>query len=396
MNESLPRDQFPPEFTIFEYGESGDSAYIVESGNVRVMSYDNRCLAVLGPGSLFGEVALLDHQARTATVITISECTLIRIDRAHIEELLLRTDPVIRFVLNLLLERFRSNYKGMASAAQSEPNGDQHRALRTLTLTRDLTYALDHDKPSLFYQPIVDCKTRRLRGFESLIRWRHPTLGLIMPDEFIGLAEKTGLIRALGRWVYKRALADWAGLRRYCCPSLGTAFISINLSADELRDPQVAEDILKELHLRHVPPNELKIELTETVLIEDHATVASTLHRLAEEGVGIALDDFGTGYGGLEYLRRLPFSSLKIDKSFVGDMLKSSVSAELVGSALHLADSLGMSSIAEGVETAEVLESLQALGCQLLQGYYFSPALPLADIPAWVDLASSEGRIVTV
>ena len=161
---SLPRETYPAEYTIFEYGTPGDCAYIIESGSVRVSSYDNRCLAILGPGALFGEVALLDQQVRTATVRTIDDAVLIRIERSHMDELLRRTDPVIRHLLKILLERFRANYLGIHPPARNmTSHSDQLQALRTLTLTRDLSYALDNDKPTLYYQPVVDCTSLVVR-----------------------------------------------------------------------------------------------------------------------------------------------------------------------------------------------------------------------------------------
>lgn len=395
MSGTLPRDTFPAEFTVFEYGTPGSSAYIVEKGSVRVLSFDNRCLAILGEGALFGEIALLDQQVRTATVRTIEETTLIRIDHDHMEELLRRTDPVIRHILTILLERFRANYLGVLPGTRTATSqNDQLQALRTLTLTRDLSYALDNDKPTLHYQPVIDCTTSQLVGFEALIRWPHPTMGMIMPNEFIGLAEKTGLIHPLGRWVLQRAISDWATLRNFCRRSPDMhAFISVNLSADELLDPNLVEEILLLLQIRGIPPQELKIELTETVIIQDRETVGKILAQLAERGIGIALDDFGTGYASMEYLRTLPISCLKIDRSFVQDMASQSLGNEIVQNAIRLADSLGLMTIAEGVESREIAQRLATSGCQLAQGYYFSSAMPVTAVAAWVCEAKAEGRL---
>ncbi len=395
MTHSLPRETFPAEYTIFEYGTSGDCAYIIERGSVKVLSYDNRCLAVLGEGALFGEVALLDQQMRTATVRTIDETVLVRIERDHMDELMRRTDPVIRHVMQILLERFRANYLGVVPTPRSTNSQSDHQtALRTLTLTRDLSYALDNDKPTLYYQPIVDCITRELVGFEALIRWPHPTMGMIMPNEFIGLAEKTGLIHPLGLWVLQRAISDWATLRQFCSQGpLLHPFLSVNVSADELSDPKLIEGVFQHLFARGIPPEELKIELTETVIIEDRERVGLILKGLADRGVNIALDDFGTGYASMEYLRSLPISTLKIDRSFVQDMTKISSSDEIVQSAIRLAGSLGMTVVAEGVENEETADRLAALGCQLAQGYFFAEPMPAVAVAGWIKRAHETGLL---
>ncbi|MCK6391131.1 MAG: EAL domain-containing protein [Azonexus sp.] len=392
---SLPRETYPAEYTIFEYGTPGDCAYIIESGSVRVSSYDNRCLAILGPGALFGEVALLDQQVRTATVRTIEEAVLIRIERGHMEELLRRTDPVIRHLLKILLERFRANYLGIHPPARNlNSHSDQLQALRTLTLTRDLSYALDNDKPTLYYQPVVDCVTHELIGFEALIRWPHPTQGMIMPNEFIGLAEKTGLIHPLGLWVLQRAISDWATLRQFCSQGpLMHPFVSVNVSADELSDPRLIDSIFVHLEARGIPPHELKIELTETVVIENRESVGDMLQALAGRGIGIALDDFGTGYASMEYLRSLPISTLKIDRSFVQDMTQISSSDEIVHSAIRLGASLGMTVVAEGVENEATAKRLGAFGCHLAQGFYYAEPMPAMEVAAWVAQAKRSGML---
>ena len=396
MNDSLPREQFALAETVFGIGEPGDSAYVIESGSVEILAGPEQGrIAMLCAGELFGEVALLDQQPRTATVRTLEPTTLVRIERSHVNELLKRSDPVIRHLMTLLLERFRSTHPGhVLTNATSHAALDQEEALRTLTLTRDLSFALEHEQLELFYQPLVGFAERNLVGFEALVRWRHPSLGMIMPMEFIGLAEKTGLIHRLGFWVLEHAIDAWSELRLLCQPSSGLPpFVSVNLSAAELGDPDIVETIRLALERKGMLPQELKIELTETVIIEDRALVGEVLEKLSALGIAIALDDFGTGYAGLDYLKSLPISCLKIDKTFVQDMASSLRSHEIVQSSINLAWSIGLSTIAEGIEDEETARRLNDLGCNIAQGYYFARPMPANAVAAWLKQAQSEGRL---
>lgn len=398
MNKNLPREQFAPAEIVFGIGEPGDSAYVIESGSVEILAgVAQGKIAVLGAGELFGEVALLDQLPRTATVRTLEVTTLVRIERGHVHELLKRSDPVIRHLVTLLLERFRSTHPGhvMASSGQHALI-DQEVALRTLTLTRDLSFALENGQLELFFQPLVGFAERNLVGFEALVRWRHPMLGMIMPMEFIGLAEKTGLIHRLGYWVLEHAIDAWAELRQLCQPSGGLPpFVSVNLSAAELGDPLIVETIRLALEKKGMLPQELKIELTETVVIEDRATVGAVLEKLSALGIAIALDDFGTGYAGLDYLKTLPISCLKIDKTFVQEMAGSLRCHEIVQSAINLAWSIGLSTIAEGIEDEDTVRRLNDLGCNIAQGYYFARPMPASAVASWLKQVQTEGRLRT-
>lgn len=395
MNDALPREKFPAGFTVFGFGDPGDSAYAIESGCVEVLSSEGVRLAILAAGSLFGEVALLDQQPRTATVRTLEEAVLVRIDRNHVDELLKRTDPVIRHLLTLLLERFRSTCREPAGPHLLEGHpGDQEAALRTLMLTRDLSHALQNDQLELFYQPLVGFAERNLVGFEALVRWRHPVLGMIMPMEFIGLAEKTGLIHRLGFWVLQRAIRDWATLRGLCSTAGGIPpFVSINLSAAELADPHIVDVLQQQLEAHQMASHELKIELTETVIIEDRELVGSVLEKLSAAGIAVSLDDFGTGYAGLDYLKSLPIACLKIDRTFVQEMLVSQRSHEIVSASINLAWALGLTTIAEGIEDEEIARRLAEMGCNVAQGYYFARPMPAGDVAGWLADARASGRL---
>ena len=291
-----------------------------------------------------------------------------------------------------LLERFRNRTQGDALAAQvpalvptdTPPSTDLHAAaVRTLSLAHDLSDAIDHDQLDLYYQPIVRLGSETLAGFEALVRWRHPTLGVVRPDEFIPLAEKTGLVHRIGQWVLKRASADWPQLRQRCLPASGNApFVSVNLSAPELCHPGIVDSIRQCIQTSGMPAQELRIELTETVIISSVEQVSKAIAQLREMGVGIALDDFGTGYAGLDYLQTLPFTSIKIDRAFVAQMHESERSFQIIKSALELSRLLGIATVAEGIEDAKTGALLASMGCDYGQGYHYAKPQALADLLA--------------
>jgi EAL domain-containing protein (putative c-di-GMP-specific phosphodiesterase class I) len=398
MTDAFDREVYDGQELVFQWGDLGDSAYVIEEGCVEVLTGvgpELRRIAILTEGAMFGEVALLDRQPRTASVRALVPTRLIRIDRSHVEELMLRSDSVIQYLMQLLLARFRSTHD--AAGLQKRPGGanttdsveavDLHKAaVRTLSLAQDLSDAIDRQQLELFYQPLIAFDQLAVVGYEALIRWHHPTLGLISPIEFVPLAEKTGLIHRIGQWVLHRAVADWAELRPYCVSHAGhPPFISINLSAPELAGGDIVGAVQNCLRQHQMAPQELRIELTETVIIQNMDAVAASLHALRALGIGIALDDFGTGYAGLDYLQSLPFTCLKIDKTFVQQVGQSDRSRHIIKAALELARSIGLSTIAEGIETADIGAQLSAMGCSHAQGYHYGKPMPKQQMGAWAQ-----------
>ena len=390
----LNRETHDSNQVVFHTGDHGDAAYVIESGCVEVLIGPGdaaRRVAVLTEGAMFGEVALLDRQARTATVRTLTPTRLVRIERTHVEELLGRADPVIQYLLRLMLERFRNSSgtpgdAGPSATAVSDKAELHTQAVRTLSLAHDLAQAISADQLLLHYQPIILLQDNAPVGFEALVRWQHPQLGLISPDEFIPLAEKTGLVHRIGEWVLQRAAADWPALRA-CCRADGgqRPFMSVNLSAPELCAPGIVQRIEALLAQQQMPAEELRIELTETVIVSSLEAVSAAIHALRALGVGIALDDFGTGYAGLGYLQTLPFSCLKIDKTFVLQMHDSERSFHIVKSALELSRQLGLSTVAEGIEDQAGADALRAMGCTYAQGYWFARPMPVGAVAAWAQ-----------
>ena len=245
-------------------------------------------------------------------------------------------------------------------------------------LEADMRQGITRGEFVLYYQPQV-CGENRLAGYEALTRWRHPTRGLVPPGDFIPLAEETGLILPLGRWVLEAACAQlvaWAG-----APAPLHCSVAVNISARQFRQPDFARQVLEILAETGADPKRLKLELTESLLLHDMEDIISKMAFLKAHGVGFALDDFGTGYSSLSYLKRLPLDQLKIDQSFVRDILTDNSDAAIARTILSLGRSLGLAVIAEGVETQAQRDFLAELGCLSFQGYLFGYPMPAAPAP---------------
>ncbi len=241
-------------------------------------------------------------------------------------------------------------------------------------LEQDLRRSVDRQELTLFYQPIVDTD-RKVMGYEALVRWRHPLRGLVPPGEFIALAESTGLIQPIGRWVLQQAcrqLARWAQ-----SPDTDHLTLAVNLSARQLLLPSFVIQVLEVLQREHAPGERLKLEITESLLQDDVEQTILKMQALTRHGIRFSLDDFGTGYSSLSYLKRLPLSQLKIDRSFVRDLLTDSNDEAIARMILQLAQTLDMDVVAEGVEEESQLAALRELGCQQFQGYLFGRPGPL-------------------
>ncbi|TDI13954.1 MAG: EAL domain-containing protein [Acidobacteria bacterium] len=253
-------------------------------------------------------------------------------------------------------------------------------SVRHLTLRGELKEAVDKDHLVLHFQPKIFAASNRAFGVEALVRWNHPEHGMLFPDDFIPLAENTGLIKPITRWVLRAAVAQCAEWQRQGLPmNLSVNCSARNLMEDDL--PQAIDAILREYG---VPPDRLTLEITETSLIEDPERALQVATYLHSQGLCISIDDFGTGYSSLNYLRRLPVQELKIDKSFVMKMDENESDEKLVLSIIDLAHNMGLRSVAEGVETEAVWERLRAMGCDVGQGYYFSRPLPAEALSEWL------------
>lgn len=262
------------------------------------------------------------------------------------------------------------------------------RAVELLQLETDLRRAVEREEFCLHYQPIISLANGEIEGFEALARWRHPVRGLVYPNEFIPVAEETGLIVPIGWCVLREAcqrMTEWH--RRY--PSLHTMSINVNLSGRQFLQPDLDEQIRDILEAAQLDPSRLRLEITESMIMEDADSAVIKLQQLRDTGVQLHLDDFGTGYSSLSHLHRLPTHTIKIDRSFVSRMSESEDHTEIVATIVALARSLGMRAAAEGLETADQLARLRDLSCDYGQGFYISRPL---DDQAASDLIASGRR----
>jgi len=257
------------------------------------------------------------------------------------------------------------------------PALDEH-SPRRLTLMGELRRALDRNELQLHYQPKVELSSGRMTGVEALARWPHPQHGMVPPSEFIALAERTRLIRPLSLWVLERACLDAAEWHRQD----RDWHVAINLSTRDLHDPELPDLIAGIVARNGVEPAWLQLEITESSIMLDPVRVLTVIERLHGMGYRFAIDDFGTGYSSLAYLKRLPVSELKIDRSFVMDMMAGGNDRTIVKATIDLAHNLGLSVTAEGVEDAATLEQLRLLGCDTAQGYHLARPMPISGLLA--------------
>ena len=273
----------------------------------------------------------------------------------------------------LAKEKGRNNYQFYTPILNA-------RTIDRLKLEYDLRLALEQNQFELHYQPQIDVRSKRVYGAEALVRWRHPERGLVPPNQFISIAEETGLIIPLGAWVIAEAARQARCWRE---AGLGELVVSANISALQFHQTGFLAEVQRLLEQAGTPPGSLELELTESMLMGDMEASIQVLQAFRDLGYRIAIDDFGTGFSCLNYLRRLPVNQLKIDQSFVRDMHTDGASLAIVTSIINLAQSLGMETIAEGVETAEESALLAGQGCYLMQGYHFAKPLPVAQFEDW-------------
>jgi diguanylate cyclase (GGDEF)-like protein len=252
---------------------------------------------------------------------------------------------------------------------------DMHGELMTrLKMETDLRRACERDELFVDYQPIVSLQNRTLIGFEALARWHHPEFGLVPPKDFIPVAEETGLILSIGQTVLRsacRQAREWQEMY----PTSPPLFVSVNLSVKQFNEPGLVENIAELLEESHLPPRSLKLEITESVFSDNIEAAVKLLTQLRNLGVQLSIDDFGTGYSSLSYLQRFPIDTLKIDRSFVTQMMENEENLAIVRTIVALAQNLGMDVVAEGVETEDQLRLLRKLECENGQGYLFSTPL---------------------
>jgi EAL domain-containing protein (putative c-di-GMP-specific phosphodiesterase class I)/CRP-like cAMP-binding protein len=359
---SAAKKHFSQGEVLIREGERGECAYIIESGNVEILVLrDGQMIQIgtRGPGSMIGEMAMIDDKPRTATVRALDDLVVLEITREDFAHRVESADPVIKMVMRIVTGRYRdmlartSSFQFMAStpaveaAEKSDVSHDS--AFTAIRLNTELKRALDCGELLLFYQPIIDVQKMKIAGFEGLMRWAHPEKGMISPGVFIPVAEDSGLINQLSHLALELACDAVVKLQAEVSADLiGTSpiFVGVNFSVKDFKAANLFN------------------------------MVQAELEKCRGIGLNVSIDDFGSGYSSLNYLHYFPIDTLKIDQSFIRSLSTSAGSLVLVKSIIGLAQNLGMNVIAEGVETAQDAEKLRSLGCDYIQGYFFSKPLP--------------------
>ncbi|MEH6823482.1 MAG: EAL domain-containing protein [Motiliproteus sp.] len=275
---------------------------------------------------------------------------------------------------------YRAKKQGRDRISVFVPELEQQ-ALQRQHLESEFRFALERGELAVYYQPLLDLEGA-VQGAEAVMRWNSPSMGLVAPEQFVSLAESIGMIHQIGTWCLDQACQQ---ARRWMGQEDAPRFVAVNVSPRQLCHCDFVTAVTTVLEKYQLPATRLELEVTEGVLVENREQAASRLDQLSRLGVKLSIDDFGTGYSSLSYLQHFPFDTLKIDRSFITDIPANRGSAKLVKAIVAMAKSLDLQLVAEGVETSQQVTFLQALGCDLLQGYYFSKPLPIAEFDVWID-----------
>jgi diguanylate cyclase len=382
---------------IMRQGEPGETAYIIESGKVEIAikrpDGQSQTVGTRGPGAMIGEMALVDNAPRTATVTALENCTLLEIDKEDFSRRLQSADPVLRMTIQVILTRYRDTLTraNISNEGRNWPPvemvelnyAEQTSAVEGIKIANDFKIALEKKELSLHYQPIINLQNGKIVGFEALMRWQHPQKGFISPLVFIPIAEKSGLIIQASQWALRescQALTRIEGRTGH----KKELFMSVNFSSHDFAADNFVDTIYGIISETDIPLNLVHLEITERLLMDQPENARNTLQACQKAGLGISIDDFGTGYSSLSYLHYFPIDTLKIDRSFVKDMLKNDNSMALIKSIIALGKNMKMKIVAEGVEEKAEAQTLKELGCDMAQGYYFSKPLPETDVTNFI------------
>jgi EAL domain-containing protein (putative c-di-GMP-specific phosphodiesterase class I) len=387
LEEVTVRQRFGPGDVIFRERDKAGEAFIIESGRVEIatdIGTERKVLAVLGPGEMFGEMAALDGTERSATAVSLEDTELTVIVHEQLRSRVEAAEPVLRLLLRVILNRFRheqSLFRHVGEGGLEPVNGfaeaeASRLAIDKIKLESELRGALGRQELQVHYQPIVKLKEGGTVGFEALLRWKHPELGSIPPDRFIGLAEETALIVPIGRFVLEQACRDLVRFQKTLGPETR---MSVNVSGRQFAEPSFLHELKSVIHETGANPRSLKLEITEGVLMDHRSRLLGWIESCKRLGTSIALDDFGTGFSSLSYLASFPIDTLKIDRSFVRAMGGDPRSFKIVRAINQLARGIGLDVIAEGIEEERQRRELLLMGCELGQGFLFSKAAPFEE-----------------
>ncbi len=380
------RHRFKQDEIIFKEGDDATCAYLIETGRVLVYLNEEATevpLRILGEGEVFGEMALIDNNKRSATCKALTDVETIIVTREQLLDRIHESDPIVQLLMRVLLERLRSQNERIRSRASEVPFNldplafEKEEAVKRIGLESRIAIALDNDEFIPFYQPIYDLATGEIRGCEALIRWISSDNNVIPPSVFMDVIEESTLILRAGRVMIEKCTADLPKMQTRF-GHVEDFFVSVNVSGRQFLDPRLVSH-LDECRIKaNVPARQIKLELTERVMTEGPQALA-TLQECRKQGYMLAIDDFGTGFSSLQYLAQMPLTDLKIDRSFISKMCEDKKSLSIIRSLIHLADLLGLKLIAEGIENAEQLVMLNGLKVQMGQGFLFSKAVPLNE-----------------
>lgn len=379
---------------LYREGDANDCIYVIESGQVVLFSTSTGVRIDCerrGSGSILGELSILTDRPRAVTVEALMQCKLHKISAPQIMERFGKLDPILRACVATSI-----NFSATFSAQSQGPGGNVPLATSTLEnsdalisqlkLENDVTHGLERGEFSLVYQPIIRLLDGSITGVEALMRWDHPDFGHIAPERFILLAET---IESIGRLTENAISETCAMLHRIRekTPSYGALYASVNVSAQDICRDDFVDFVALALDRHALTPDSLRLEVTETALIQEPGVADRTLRRLRSLGCGISVDDFGTGYSNLAYLKTLPLTALKIDRTFAGDAHSNAVSRSIVRMLVGLGAEMEVEIIAEGLETASDAVIIEQLGCSYAQGYHFHRPLSEPDL---LDLLANE------
>ncbi|WP_051282570.1 EAL domain-containing protein [Silanimonas lenta] len=357
---------------LFREGDPPTTAFILEEGQIEIRATQRGrqvVLAVLGPGSIVGEMAVIDEAPRTATALALAPCRLRVLERSQIAERLAQADPILRALLQGTLQRYRSALAALQgrreAVARITEDAAEAAGVGKMRLESQLREALQTGGLDVRYQPLLHVASGKVAGFEALVRWTHPERGPVSPAEFVALAEETSLIVPVGEYVFDTACA---AARAFIEAAGRPLFVAVNVSAKQLREPGLLERVIARVDGAGLPRGSIKIEITESQAL-DPVVVQGFIELCHAHGMKVALDDFGTGYSHLTQLHRLPFDTVKVDQAFVRSMLAEPRAMAIVEAIVAMAKRLGAELVVEGVESEAELDVLRRLGCDYAQGW---------------------------
>jgi len=387
--ERLRQRHLKPGDIIFREGDPGDYAYIIDQGKVEIFTTvggQRYVLTVLEPGSIFGELALVDGRYRSASAVACVDTFLTLVTREQVEQRIQSADPILRMLLFVVMgylrvesTRFRGRRDGGERRERDEATNNVDLLSRTaqavdlIRMESELQQAIVAKELKLLYQPIIHLATGEVAGFEALTRWYSPSRGLVPPGVFMPLAECTSLIIPVGEWVVDTALAALEQIEKV---TGHRPFMSLNIASRQIEEPGLLEYLVAKAGRYGIALERIKLEILERILI-DSDRAPGWMEECRQLGFPLALDDFGTGYSSLGYLNRYQFDTLKLDRSFVQELENNRNSRSICKAIIDLSHGLGMTVVAEGIEHEKQASLLRDMGCSYGQGYLYAQPLSL-------------------